>query len=63
MDLGLVAAVAMLVVWAAGTFFFEAPGWIHALLTVGVFLIVQRVVARSTAPATGGKIGKQGKAK
>lgn len=45
MDIGLIAAIAMLVVWAAGTFFFDAPGWIHLLLTLGVFLIVQRTVA------------------
>ena len=46
MDIGLIAAIAMIVVWAAGTFFFEAPGWIHLLLTLGVFLIVQRTIAR-----------------
>jgi hypothetical protein len=48
MDLGMLAAIAMLVVWAAGTMFFEAPGWIHLLLTVGVFLLVWRVVKRGT---------------
>ena len=48
MDLGIIAAVAMLVVWAVGTFFFEAPGWLHGLLTVGVFLLVWRIVARGT---------------
>jgi len=36
----------MLLVWAAGTWF-DAPGWIHLLLTAGVFLLVWRVVTRS----------------
>jgi hypothetical protein len=48
MDLGILAGVGMLVVWAIGTFAFEAPGWIHLLLTVGVFLITYRIVVRGT---------------
>lgn len=49
MDLGMVAAIAMLAVWAVGTFLFEAPGWLHLFLTVGVFLLVWRIVVRSGA--------------
>lgn len=48
MDLGLLAAIAMLIVWAVGTFAFEAPGWLHLLLTVGVFLLIWRIVVRDT---------------
>ena len=48
MDLGIVAAIAMLVVWAVGTFAYEAPGWLHFLLTLGVFLLIQRIVVRGT---------------
>jgi hypothetical protein len=48
MDLGTLAAVAMLIVWAVGTFMFEAPGWIHLLLSVGVFLLIYRIVVRGT---------------
>jgi len=48
MDIGILAGVGMLVVWAIGTFAFEAPGWIHLLLTVGVFLIIYRIVVRGT---------------
>lgn len=48
MDIGIVAAIAMLVVWAIGTFVYEAPGWIHLLLTVGVFLAIYRIVVRGT---------------
>ena len=48
MDLGLIIGFLMLVLWAIGTFFFEAPGWLHLLLTFGVFVIIWRIVARST---------------
>jgi len=46
MDIGIVAALAMLVVWGVGTFAFDAPGWINALLSFGVFLLIWRIVAR-----------------
>jgi hypothetical protein len=48
MDLGILAALAMLVVWAVGTFAFEAPGYIHLLLTAGVFLLIWRIVVRGS---------------
>lgn len=43
-------AVVLLVVWAGVTFSTEAPGWIHALLTAGVFLLIYGVVRKGTAP-------------
>lgn len=46
MDLGIIAAVALLVIWAIGTFAFEGPGWIHALLTIGVAMLIWRIVVR-----------------
>ncbi len=49
MDIGILAAIAMLVVWAVGTFFYEAPGWLNLFLTLGVFLLIWRVVVRGTA--------------
>ena len=50
MDLGLIAAIAMLVVWAVLTFVVnDAPGITHALLTVGVTLLIWRVVKRGDA--------------
>ena len=50
MDLGILAAVAMLVVWAVLTFIVnDAPGMTHALLTVGVTLLLWRVVKRGGA--------------
>ena len=48
MDLGIIAAIAMLIVWAVATFVYEAPGWIHLLLTAGVFLAIYRIVMRGT---------------
>jgi hypothetical protein len=51
MDLGLLAAVAMLVIWAVVTFVInDAPGVTHALLIAGVSLLIWRVVRRD-APA------------
>jgi hypothetical protein len=43
MDVGLFAAIALLAVWAAGTFLFDAPGWINLLLSAGVFLLIWRI--------------------
>jgi len=47
-DLGFLAALAMLIVWAIGTFALNAPGWIHLLLTLGVFLLIWRIVVAGT---------------
>jgi hypothetical protein len=47
MDFGIVAALVMLVVWAIVTFTTEAPGYVHILLTLGLFLLIWRIVARS----------------
>ena len=46
----LLLSLVMLIVWAAGTWF-EAPGWIHILLTAGIFLLVWRIVTRGTTRA------------
>lgn len=47
-SLALPVGIIMLVVWAIVTFALTAPGWIHALLTLGVFSVVWGVVARVT---------------
>ena len=52
MDIGILAAIAILVVWAVGTFTLNGPGWIHLLLTLGVFLLIWRIVVRGTSEAT-----------
>lgn len=51
MDVVIAAAIAMLALWAVGTAFFDAPGWIHLLLTAGVFLLLYRIATR--APSKG----------
>ena len=48
MDLGIVAALLMLVVWAIWTFALNAPGWAHILLTAGMFLLFYRIVVAGT---------------
>ena len=51
MDIGLIVAILMLVVWAVLTFVInDAPGMTHALLTAGVALLIWRVVKRSSTP-------------
>jgi uncharacterized membrane protein len=55
MDLGIVAAIAMLVVWAIVTFTTSAPGWIHILLTMGICLLIYRIVVRGTPGADRGR--------
>ena len=48
MDFGIIAAIVMLAIWAVVTFTTTAPGWIHILLTVGMFLLIYRIVIRGT---------------
>ena len=45
MDIGILGGIALIVIWAFATFY-EGPGWVHLLLTVGVFVIIWRVVVR-----------------
>ena len=48
MDIWTIVAVVMLLAWGIATFMFDAPGWIHLLLTAGVFLVIYRIVVRGT---------------
>ena len=51
MDLGIIAAVLMLIVWGVVTFVVnDAPGITHALLTAGIALLIYRVVKRTDKP-------------
>lgn len=45
MDIGILGGIALIVIWAIAVFL-EGPGWVHLLLTVGVFLIIWRIVVR-----------------
>lgn len=53
MDLLTIAGLAMLALWAAGTFAFDAPGFIHGLLSLGVFLIVLAAIKRAGRARSG----------
>ncbi len=63
MDIGIVAAVIMLLVWAVLTFTTEAPGYVHLLLTIGFFVLFWRIAVRGSgkqARRPGGKAGGKG---
>jgi hypothetical protein len=49
-SLALPVGIIMLIVWAVATFALTAPGWVHALLMLGVFSVIWGVVARGTPP-------------
>jgi hypothetical protein len=49
MDLGIIAAIVLLLVWAVGALVIQGPGYIHLLLTIGVSLLIYRIVVRSAA--------------
>jgi uncharacterized membrane protein len=55
MDFGIIAALVMLAIWAFVTFATTAPGWIHILLTMGMFLLIYRIVIRGTRGADRGR--------
>jgi len=46
MDLGILAGIVLIIIWAIVALGFNGPGWIHLLLTVGVFLVIWRIVVR-----------------
>ena len=48
MDLRILGALALLLIWAIAALVLEGPGWVHLLLTVGVSLLVYGVVVRGS---------------
>ncbi len=52
MDMLTLAGIAMLVLWIAGAFFFEAPGIIHLFLTLGVFFVIFGAIKRGESART-----------
>ena len=52
MDLGIIIAIIVLVVWAIGALVMQGPGWIHLLLTVGVSLLIYRIVVSTSRDTT-----------
>lgn len=46
MDPGILVAIALIIIWAIVALGFNGPGWIHLFLTVGVFVLIWRIVVR-----------------
>jgi hypothetical protein len=46
MDIGILVGVGLLIVWAVAALVLDGPGWVHLLLTLGVFIVIWRVVVR-----------------
>jgi len=55
MDLRIMGALALLVIWAIAALVLEGPGWVHLLLTVGVSLLIYGVVVRGSAKDDAGR--------
>lgn len=49
----LLLAILLLGIWAVAALAFEGPGWVHGLLTIGVFLLIYRIVARGARDSAG----------
>ena len=60
MDIYIAGALALLLVWFGLVTTTDAPGWVHLLLTGGMFLLIWRIVCRGTpsAPQTGSPVSK-----
>ena len=48
MDVGIFAAIVMLLIWAVAALVMQGPGWVHLFLTVGVSLLIYRIVVRGS---------------
>jgi hypothetical protein len=48
MDSYMLAGIVMLIAWGGITYTTDAPGWVHLMLTGGVFVIIWRIVVRGT---------------
>ena len=47
MDFGIIVGLIMLIVWAGFVFIVNnAPGFVHLLLTLGLFIVIWRIVVR-----------------
>lgn len=47
MNLKVIGALVLLVVWAVAAFVFQGPGWVHLLLTIAVSLLIYGIVEGS----------------
>jgi hypothetical protein len=49
----LLLAILLLGIWAVAALVLEGPGWVHGLLTIGVFLLIYRIVAHGARDSAG----------
>ncbi len=47
MNLKVIGALVLLVVWAVAALVLQGPGWVHLLLTIAVSLLIYGVVSGS----------------
>jgi hypothetical protein len=47
MDLRILGALALLLIWAIAALVLQGPGWVHLLLTLGVSLLIYGIVTRN----------------
>jgi len=55
MDLRILGALALLLIWAIAALVLEGPGWVHLLLTIGVSLLIYGIVVRTSSRSDAGK--------
>jgi len=48
MDIGIIVAIVMLFGWAVAALVLQGPGWVHLFLTIGVSLLIYRIVVRGS---------------
>jgi uncharacterized membrane protein len=48
MDVGIIIAILMLFGWAVAALVLQGPGWVHLFLTLGVSLLIYRIVVRGS---------------
>ena len=48
MDVGIIVAIIMLFGWAVAALVLQGPGWVHLFLTIGVSLLIYRIVVRGS---------------
>jgi hypothetical protein len=49
MNLRMLGALALLLIWAIAALVLEGPGWVHLLLTVGVSLLIYSIVTHGSS--------------
>lgn len=51
MNLKVIGAIVLLLVWAIAALVLQGPGWVHLLLTIGVSLLIYGIVSQGANDA------------